>query len=78
MPRRGDGLRNTDSGAMPLHLAAFFNGPEVAKLLIDNGAEVNAKDEDGATPLHLAAQKNTAAVVKLLIDNGAAVNAKAK
>ena len=56
----------------------------VAKLLINNGAEVNAKDDSGYMPLHLAAQWNlhdrktrrkTRRRSQKLLDNGAEVNA---
>ncbi|QGA15961.1 hypothetical protein EYB26_003628 [Talaromyces marneffei] len=51
------------------------NGHEaVVKLLIDNGADLNASDPYG-TPLSHASKNGHEAVVKLLIDNGADVNA---
>ena len=59
-------------------LAMQLDAEEVKKLLIDNGAEVNAKAEKGTTPLDVAAMGNAAEVVKLLIDSGAEVNTKDK
>ena len=45
---------------------------EIAKLLIDNGADVKAKNKSGYTPMHFAKKPE---IVKLLIKNGADVNA---
>ena len=63
------------------NFAAAENTAILAKLLINHGADVNAKINTkghlaGYTPLHLAAQYNTAEVAKLLIDGGADVHAK--
>ena len=38
-------------GKAPLHTAAWHNQAEVAQLLIDLGAKLEAKDQDGMTPL---------------------------
>ena len=56
-----------------MHEAVHFNrSPAVVALLLDRGAEVNARDESGETPLHEAARRNTPpAVVALLLDRGA-------
>ena len=52
-------------------------GPEEVRQLIQDGADVNAKDEDGWTPLMLAAAHNSnPEVLKVLIEAGADVNAK--
>ena len=45
------------------------------KHLVDNGADVNAMDNDGWTPLILAARYKTLEMVKYLVDNGVNVNA---
>ncbi|MFH2204531.1 MAG: ankyrin repeat domain-containing protein [Elusimicrobiota bacterium] len=58
-----------DKNKTPLHTATT---PEVAQLLIDHGADVNAMDAELNTPLHLA---KTAAMVNLLLDKGADINA---
>ena len=66
------------SGATPLHLAAATGQLEAAKLLLEKGAEIEAKaaDEYKGTPLHWAAFVARLDAVKFLIDAGANVNAK--
>ena len=63
-------------GQTDLHHAAQKNLREVAALLLNKGAAVNAKDDNGYTPLHDAAFKNAVATADLLIEKGAAIDAK--
>ena len=51
------GLANAklQNSRTPLHVAAESSRKEIAKLLLDSGANVRAKDRQGATPLHVAA-----------------------
>ena len=56
-----------------LHMAAAEGCDDVAKVLIQNGADVNAEDKK-TTALHWAAEKGHVDVVKVLIQNGADVN----
>ncbi|XP_020291567.1 uncharacterized protein LOC109858571 [Pseudomyrmex gracilis] len=51
---------------------------EMAELLLNRGANVNASDESGVTPLCLAVKKGHVDVVKMLIDRGANVNTKTR
>jgi len=60
----------------PLMLAAMAGQPAAAKILIDKGADVKAKNTDGNTALHTAAFFCKPKMVALLIENGADVNAK--
>jgi len=62
-------------GQTPLHIAAFNNRLDVAKLLLANKADVNAKANNGSTPLHLAAAKGNKDMVELLLAGKADVNA---
>ena len=60
-------------GATPLLHAAAFGSLETMRLLIDKGADVNARSAAGATALMWAA--TDLAKVRLLIERGADVNA---
>ena len=45
-------------GRTPMHLAAFYNNTEVAKLLLEKGANANAVNNDGQTPGDLAKRRS--------------------
>jgi ankyrin repeat protein len=47
-------------------------------MLLDSGADVNARSEDGRTALMLASSDAHLGAVKLLVEQGADVNAKSK
>ena len=55
----------------PLHAAVAGGRTDVALLLIQRGAEVNARDSGRHTPLHIAAENGNAAVVEALLTHGA-------
>ena len=60
-----------------LHYAAFFDGPEAARLLVDNGADVNAyaDNELGVHVLNSAVAAGRGETVELLLEAGADPNA---
>jgi ankyrin repeat protein len=70
----------SDGGGTPLHFAAGWGHKEIAELLIEKGADLNAKSEGlymhGWTPLHCAALSGHKEIVELLIAKGADINAK--
>ena len=59
----------------PLHLAARHGHAEVVKVLLENEANLTARDKNGLTPLHTASEYSRAPVVNLLLDAHADCNA---
>jgi ankyrin repeat protein len=59
----------------PLHAALAGRRADVVKILVDAGADVNAKQHGGWVPLHSAAANGDRAMVELLIARGADRNA---
>ena len=63
-------------GQTALHWAAYDGRIDMARQLIEKGANVNAKDDYQATPLHFAAEVGRIDIARLLIENGADLNAE--
>ena len=67
-----------ESAFTPLHVAAEYCRYDIARFLIENGADVNARTvkgwRGGRTPLHFAARGNCVKVAQLLISKGVDVN----
>jgi uncharacterized protein len=68
----------SSDGWTPLHLAAHFGKQEAVRLLLNKGAEADARSTNAMqnTPLHAAAAGRAAEVATLLLDHGASVNAR--
>jgi len=64
------------SSGTPLQVASEMGFADIAELLLDKGADVNAKGKDGFTPLHFAAAYGHADVAQLLIAGKADLRAK--
>jgi len=63
-------------GTTPLHVAANEGLTEIAKLLIEAGADVNAHGDHGWTPMHYALSSHyNSDVVELLAQHGASMEA---
>jgi ankyrin repeat protein len=65
-------------GQTALHSAAFWGHYDIAKVLIESGADVNALTDRRNTPLHEAAQCGSTRVLRLLLENGAIPDAVGK
>ncbi|XP_071793630.1 fibronectin type 3 and ankyrin repeat domains 1 protein-like [Asterias amurensis] len=64
--------RDSGSGWTPLLRCAAMGGdPNVAKVLMNAGAEVNIKDKDGKTPLMIACLNGHVTLVQALVERGA-------
>jgi ankyrin repeat protein len=64
-------------GFTALHLAAFFGHPDIARLLVERGADTRAvaRNPMQVMPLHSAAAARQFEIARLLVDHGADVNA---
>ena len=58
-------------GVTPLAWAALHGRTEAAKWLLDNGADIGARNRDGGTALHAAAFMGRTETVRLLLERGA-------
>ena len=58
-------------GSSPLITASLFGKTEMAKALIDAGANINFTNNEGSTALHTAAFFCRTEIVQMLLDKGA-------
>lgn len=73
LAREPDLVRQRHKGTTGLHLAV--NRPAAVRLLLEHGADPNARDEgDNALPLHFAAGSAPLESVRLLLDAGSEVH----
>lgn len=69
--------KNSLEENMPVVMYAYLKGrPQIAKTLIESGADINRQNSEGDTLLHHAASRNDATMVKALLDASAKINIK--
>lgn len=66
-----DAVSANPSVVRPLHSAVAAGSVRVVQVLLDAGAELDAKQRGGWTPLHAAAHRGDADLVELLLRRGA-------
>ena len=59
------------SGMTPLHVAAWQGMEEMAVMLLDEGADVDPRDDLKRTPLHLASEFDHTKIASMLLAKGA-------
>lgn len=80
MIKRGIDINKVDKGRIdgttPLERAVTNHHPEIASVLVENGAQFDKAAYKGITPLHLAAREGYTDVVKKMVENGANIELK--
>ena len=66
-----DTVATNPTQVMPLHSAASARNLEAARLLLEHGAPVNARQQAGWIPIHAAAQNGDRPMVELLLKHHA-------
>lgn len=69
-------INNIYDKLTPLHRAIKNQDLNMAKLLVQQGAQVEGLDESGKTPIHRAAKLGNRGLFQFLLDNGAKISAR--
>ncbi len=76
MPNDVESDTRTVGQKTPLHWAAIGRSPDVARALLEAGADPNARDSHGRTPLHDGAHFCGRMFIATLLQHGADVNSQ--
>ena len=69
-------VKDDEYGMTPLDYAALNGHVEIIRFLLQNGAEVNVKNNGGIAPLHCSAWNGHVDILHLLVENGANLEAQ--
>ena len=70
--------RSFDNASTPLHLASTNCYADLARMLVQRGADLSAQDDDGSTALHLALENHHVDLARILIESGTNVAVQKK
>jgi hypothetical protein len=68
--------KSCDARSTPLHAASLRGHVDVAQVLFNHGADINAQRGDGLVPLHTASMHGRLNVVQFLLEHEATVDAR--
>lgn len=71
-------FENKKEQQTPLHIASRLGNVDIAMLLLQHGADVDAVTKDSYTPLHIAAKEGQDEVAAVLLEHGASSTAATK
>ena len=74
--KQGASANGKSNSWLPIYIAIEYGHPEAAKLLVDNGANVNAQFFEHGTPLMEAVKYDFSDLVEYLLEHGADVHGK--
>jgi ankyrin repeat protein len=63
------------TGGAPLHWSSRYGHLEVSRVLLDHGADMNAREYNYWFPMHLSTANGYLEIVKLLLERGADMHA---
>jgi len=69
-------LSNNEVKAAPIHSATAGGHHKIVRMLLENRADPNIREQGGYAPLHIAAQNGDEEMIRILLFGGADINLK--